>query len=78
MKTYVKVLVEFSSEGVKRPLYIYWNNDIKYEVAEVHNVTPKINVDNACSIGEKYEITVNNTRTFLFFEDDQWFIEESV
>lgn len=74
-KTFVKVLVEFSADGAKKPLKIYWNNGGAYEISKILSVKtrPSFNVG---GLGERYEVKINGTITYLFFEEGKWFVEE--
>jgi hypothetical protein len=74
-KTFVKVWVEFSVDGTKKPIKIFWSDSRIYEITKVISVKPRPSFK-AGGIGERYEIKVNENITYLFFEEGKWFVEE--
>lgn len=73
-KIYVDVVLRQDIEGNKRPLYICWQDGNTYEIDRL------IDVRRAASLkvggcGLRYTVMIEGKRTYLFEEDDKWFVE---
>lgn len=73
-KTFVKVLTEIDENGKKTPKVIDFGGR-KFEVDRV------VDIKNCASmkvggVGERYTIKVGGHTTYLFFENNKWFVEE--
>ena len=73
-KVYVKVNADFTPEGRLLPRKITWENGCVYEITRI--------LDRARAASEKvggggirYTVVVNGQESFLFKEDDKWFVE---
>ena len=73
-KKFVKVILEIDENGGKTPKTIIYN-DQKFEVDRVIDVKkcPSMKVG---GIGERYTIRVKGKETYIFFENNKWFVEE--
>ena len=73
-KKYVKVLVEINELGDKSPKTIYYD-DQKFQIDRVIDMKkcPSMKVG---GIGERYTIRIGESVTYLFFENNKWFVEE--
>lgn len=72
-KRYVKVLAEIDENGKKTPKAITFDDRI-FEIDRV------VDIKNCASmkvggVGERYTIKINNHTTYLFFENNKWFVE---
>lgn len=65
----------FSEQGQKTPVCIYWENGKQYQIDKVISVKNRASLK-VGGIGERYEVSILNTKTFLFYEDGRWFVEE--
>lgn len=74
-KTYVTVLVEIDKEGKKTPKEIVWKDGQHFEVTRVFSVARRAAMK-VGGMGIRYEIEVNAHRTYVWEEEDRWFVEE--
>lgn len=77
IRTPVSVCLENDTEGNKRPLYIKWKDGRRYEIDRV------LDIRRAASTrvgggGIRYTVRICGKETFLFNDDDIWFVEERV
>lgn len=73
-KRFVKVLTEIDENGKKTPISLVFD-DTTYTIDRV------LEVKNCASfkvggIGQRYKIRVGDNETFIYFENDKWFVEE--
>ena len=72
-KRYVDVVLLNSKQAKLTPLFIIWDNNIKYQIDKI------IQVKNAHSSvgggGIMYLCIIQNQQRKLYFERDRWFIE---
>lgn len=76
-KRYVEVIARFTSEGTLEPLEVIWEDGRHFVIDRV------IEARRAASLkvggtGMRYLCELGETRTFLYFEDPAWFVEEKV
>ena len=73
-KTYVAVNLDVGIDGKIRPRLIRWEDGMVYEVDRVKDVRRAASTKvGGCGI--RYTIMVNGKETYLFQEDDRWFVE---
>ena len=83
-KKYVDVILKNHKNGKIKPIYIFWENDDEEGYDEeqgVYKVDEIIDVTRAASLkaggaGMRYTVRIGNNVTFLFHEDDKWFVEK--
>jgi len=73
-KAYVSVLVEYSPEGAMRPFSFVWEDGQRYFIDKILDVRPAASLK-AGGAGLRYTCMVKNKQTYLFLEDDRWFME---
>lgn len=73
-KVYVDVIVKHKKDGSKRPLTIEWIDGRTYEIAKVKDVRPAASLK-AGGAGIRYTVIIDNKETYLFLEEDRWFVE---
>ena len=73
-KKYVKVFLEMDENGVKTPKTIVYNDE-KFEIDRVLDVrsAPSMKVG---GVGERYKVRIKGKETYIFFENNKWFVEE--
>ena len=73
-KKYVKVILEIDENGKKTPKTIVFNDEI-FEVDRIIDVrfAPSMKVG---GVGERYTVRIKGKETYLFFENNKWFVEE--
>ncbi len=73
-KVYVNVILRNTKEGVLRPLIVEWTDGLSYEVDRVKDVVRAASTKvGGCGI--RYTIMIAGKETYLFHEDDRWFVE---
>ena len=73
-KVYVAVNLDVGIDGKIRPRLIRWEDGMVYEVDRVKDVRRAASTKvGGCGI--RYTIMVNGKETYLFQEDDRWFVE---
>lgn len=73
-KVYVGVKAEFRPDGRVLPLSIKWEDGREFEIDNVEDVVRAASLK-AGGAGIRYTIRIGNTHTFLFLEEDKWFVE---
>ncbi len=76
-KRYVEVLARFSPDGRILPVEVYWEDGRRFKIDRV------IEARRAASLkvggtGMRYLCQIGGTRTYLYFEDPAWFVEEKI
>ena len=73
-KKYVKVILEIDEDGKKTPKTIVYN-DQKFDIDRVIEVrlAPSMKVG---GVGERYRVRIKGKETYIFFENNKWFVEE--
>ena len=74
MKRYVKIDVSFDEEGLMKPLRIYWNNNIKYEIDKVLDCKQAASFK-AGGQGIRYTVRICGKERFVWYENPKWFVE---
>ncbi len=73
-KTYVNVLAKFDREGGVTPLRIKWEDGRTFTVDSVLDVRRAASIKGG-GLGIRYTICIGGRSTFLWRDDDQWFVE---
>ena len=74
-KVYVDVIAKFQAEdGTVIPWFVIWDDGSKYEVDRVLDVRPAASLK-AGGAGIRYTIRVLGQQTYLWREEDKWFVE---
>lgn len=73
-KKYVSVITEFSTDGEIRPKEVIWSDSERFEIDRILDVRPcaSLKVGGA---GIRYTCRIQNTVTYLFLEENRWFVE---
>jgi hypothetical protein len=74
-KIYVDVLAVFNQDGELRPLALKWEDGQKYYIDRVIDVRQAASLK-AGGAGIRYTCVVRGKQTYLFFEENRWFIEK--
>lgn len=82
-KKYVDVILKNDKNGKIKPMYIIWEADedgIYEDERGVYQVDEIIDITRAASLkaggaGIRYTIRIGNSVTFLFHEENRWFVE---
>ena len=73
-KKYVEVIVRCFPDGRIRPLAVYWASGEMYEIDRVLDVRPAASLK-AGGAGIRYTCRIRNHQTYLFQEENKWFVE---
>ncbi len=76
-KVYVEVLSRTSAEGVIRPLAIVWEDGTTYEIDRLKHIC-KAASTKVGGCGTRYTVMICNQETYLFQEDERWFVEARI
>lgn len=73
-KVYVSVLAEFNTEGILTPISFVWENGKRYIIDKVLDVRRAASLK-AGGMGMRYTCRVCGRQTYLYQEEDRWFME---
>ena len=73
-KVYVAVDARFESDGKLLPFKITWEDGHAYEIDQVLDVRRAASLK-AGGAGVRYTVRIGRTQTYLFLEEDKWFVE---
>ena len=73
-KVYVEVVLKNDTKGNIRPLSIRWEDDTVFEIDRVLNVCRAAST-RVGGCGDRYTVSIAGKQTYLFREDDRWFVE---
>lgn len=74
IKEYVNVTVKFKKDGSMIPVDIEWENGTVYTIDKVIDVRKAASLK-AGGCGIRYLCKIMDTQTYIFFEEDKWFVE---
>ena len=75
-KVYVGVKAEFKPDGRLLPRSIIWEDGHEYEVDRILDIRRAASLK-AGGAGIRYTVRIGRNQTFLFLEEDKWFVERS-
>lgn len=73
-KVYVDVTASFSADGGLRPLSVRWEDGTVFAVDRVLDVRPAAALK-AGGCGIRYTCRICGQQTYLFLDEDRWFVE---
>lgn len=73
-KVYVGVTARFEPDGRLLPMSVTWEDGHEYEVDRILNVRRAASLK-AGGAGIRYTVRIGRTETYLFLEEDKWFVE---
>jgi hypothetical protein len=73
-KVYVGVLAEFDPDGGILPLSFVWEDGKRYTVDRVTDIRRAASLK-AGGIGMRYTCVVCGKQTYLYLDEDRWFME---
>jgi len=74
LKVYVDVTAIFRKDGRLLPVSFVWEDGRKYEIERVLDITRAASLK-AGGTGIRYTCMVHGHETYLFLEEDRWFME---
>lgn len=72
-KVYVKVAALFYPDGRLYPVAFWWENDRRYTIDQVLDICRA--ASQAGGMGMRYTCMVHGSETYLYYEEDRWFME---
>ncbi len=73
-KVYVAVKAQFMPDGKLLPFAITWETGKEFEIDRVVDVRRAASLK-AGGAGIRYTVTISGHQTYLFLEEDRWFVE---
>ena len=73
-KVFVSVYVEFDTEGALTPISFVWEDGTRYNVDKVLDVRRAASLK-AGGAGMRYTCVVRGKQTYLFQDENRWFME---
>ena len=73
-KVYVQVTAIFHEDGRLLPVSFIWEDGRRYEIDKVLDVARAASMK-AGGTGIRYSCQVSGKQTYLFLEEDRWFME---
>ena len=73
-KAYVEVAAIFTPEGTILPQRIRWEDGTLFSVDRITDIR-RAAATKAGGCGLRYTVCIGNRQTYLFLEDDRWFVE---
>ncbi|MGM9522363.1 MAG: hypothetical protein ACI3VB_07795 [Oscillospiraceae bacterium] len=77
IKVYVGVKAIFRPDGRLLPTSVIWEDGHEYEIDRVLDVRRAASLK-AGGTGMRYTVRIGRTETFLFLEEDKWFVERRI
>lgn len=74
IKKYVEVIADFSPEGILTPQTVIWDTGQRFDITCISEVLPR-KYSKTGGVGVRYTCQIGRAKTYLFFEEDRWFVE---
>ena len=74
IKKYVEVIADFSPEGILTPQIVIWDTGQRFDITCISEVLPR-KYSKTGGVGVRYTCQIGRAKTYLFFEEDKWFVE---
>ena len=74
-KRYVDVVARFEADGRIIPMKITWHDGSVFFIDRVLDIRRAASLK-AGGAGIRYTCRINNRETYLFLEENKWFVEE--
>ena len=76
-KVYVDVAARFTTDGTIMPLYLQWEDGSMYYIDRVLDIRRAASLK-AGGAGIRYTCRIAGKETYLFLEQNRWFVEAKV
>lgn len=73
-KVYVAVDARFEPDGKLLPLKVTWEDGRDYEIDQVLDIRRAASLK-AGGAGVRYTVRIGRSQTYLFLEENRWFVE---
>ncbi len=72
-KVFVEVIAKFTKDGGKVPLKIKWQDGRTFDIDKVTDIRRAASLK-AGGQGMRYRCRINGRETYLWLEEDKWFV----
>lgn len=76
-KRYVDVVARFDTDGRIIPVKLLWHDGTVFFIDKVLDIRKAASLK-AGGAGIRYTCRINNRETYVFLEENRWFVEEIV
>lgn len=76
-KTFVEVQAKYHVDGRIEPYCVFWKDGRRFVIDRILDVRPGHSLK-AGGMGLRYTCRIKNKTTYLFLEDNKWFVEEKL
>ncbi len=76
-KRYVDVVARFDTDGRIIPVKLLWHDGTVFYIDRVLDIRKAASLK-AGGAGIRYTCRINNRETYIFLEENRWFVEEIV
>ncbi len=73
-KVYVGVTARFEPDGRLLPMSVTWEDGREYEIDRIQSICHAASLK-AGGAGIRYTVKIGRTETYLFLEENKWFVE---
>jgi hypothetical protein len=73
-KVFVEVIARHTTDGQKIPLAVTWSDGRRFDIDKVTDVRRAASLK-AGGQGMRYQCRINGRETYLWLEEDKWFVE---
>ena len=73
-KVFVEVIAKFTTDGSKIPLSVRWEDGRSFDIDKVTDIRRAASLK-AGGQGMRYRCRINGKETYLWLEEDKWFVE---
>jgi hypothetical protein len=73
-KVFVEVIAKFTKDGKKVPLIIKWEDGRSFDIDRIIDIRRAASLK-AGGQGIRYKCRINGRETYLWLEDDKWFVD---
>jgi hypothetical protein len=73
-KIFVEVIAKFTKDGGKIPLTVVWEDGRRFDIDRVTDIRRAASLK-AGGQGIRYRCRIKGKETYLWLEDDTWFVE---
>ena len=73
-KVFVEVIARFTKDGGKIPLAVTWEDGRRFDIDRITDMRYAASLK-AGGQGLRYRCRINGHETYLWLEEDKWFVE---
>ena len=73
-KVFVEVVAKYDAQGHIVPCEIVWEDGRRYTIERIIDVRPAASLK-VGGAGTRYRVRIGRRETFIFLEENRWFVE---